>query len=204
MIPSFVEYRLSLRCDNADIRLTETGRAQGLIDDTRWKAFTDYRERLFSEKKRLSEYFINPTKENLKILLELGGVSGKKISAFDLLKRKEITYHDLGRFGYRGSDNISTPGDENLIYNLVTDIRYEGYLQRQESEISRQKRLEEMKIPPDFDFENCELISFRARKSLLERKPANLGQASRLEGVSPADTGVLANLIQGTRGYKFC
>lgn len=190
MMPSFVEYRLNLRCDNADLRLTPIGRQQGIVDDQRWEKFQNYKAIFNREKKRLSEYIIKPNKEVRAKLDKFGGTIGKAVTAAELLKRKEVNYPDLAEFGFIPRDDVTSL----IALNIGIDVKYEGYLLRQESEIRRQKKLEDLKIPNGFDFDACELISFRARKSLGEKRPITLGQASRMEGVSPADVGILANL----------
>lgn len=192
MVPSFVENRLGLRCDNACFRLTPIGRTAGLIDDLRWGSFVSYREAVEGEFSRLREFRVNPTRANRDAAASLGGELAKGVSAAEMLRRQGIGYHDLPSFGYEPLACLPP----HAIEHICSEIKYEGYSARHVAAASRSRKLDGMSIPPEIDFEGISTLSFRARKGLKEIRPETVGQASRIEGVSPADVTVLIHEIE--------
>lgn len=196
MMTSRSEYRLLLRQDNADQRLTSLGREIGLVDDFRWKVFNEKMEKIKDEKDRLRTTRIEPTNENNEILKKYDCNIEGSVSFFDLLKRPEITYACINEF--RGRDipwYVSTDIPE---YEIETEIKYEGYINRQLSQISQQDKFEKIKIPPSMKFSELVHLSKEAREKLEKIKPITVGQASRIGGVSPADIAVLLVAINKT------
>jgi len=186
MFTSRAEYRLSLREDNADLRLTEQGRALGLIDDARWSFFADKRAAVEAEIARLSASVIHP-----------GDVEGltRETRAFDLLRRPEIEYADLPTALRDGASGDAWRGDERLAEQVRLQVevqaKYAGYLKRQSEEIGRQQRHEELRLPPDIDYAQVGGLSNEARQHLREVRPETLGQAARIPGLTPAAISLL-------------
>jgi tRNA uridine 5-carboxymethylaminomethyl modification enzyme len=188
MFTSRAEYRLSLREDNADQRLTEIGRGLGLVDDARWRRFEAKREAMARESERLKATWVNPNNlpdEHAQRLL--GQSIEREYSLFDLLRRPQVAYADLVSLPNAG------PGiaDQEAAEQVEIEAKYAGYVTRQLDEIERQRGQEHQALPLDFDYMSLSSLSIEVRQKLNQAKPATLGQASRVAGVTPAAISVL-------------
>jgi tRNA uridine 5-carboxymethylaminomethyl modification enzyme len=188
MFTSRAEYRLSLREDNADQRLTEIGRGFGLVDDLRWQRFEAKREAMARESERLKATWVNPKNlpdEHAQRLL--GQSIEREYSLFDLLRRPQVAYADLVNLPNAG------PGiaDQEAAEQVEIEAKYAGYVTRQLDEIERQRGQEHQALPLDFDYMSLNSLSIEVRQKLNQAKPATLGQASRVAGVTPAAISVL-------------
>lgn len=188
MFTSRAEYRLSLREDNADLRLTERGRELGVVDDARWAAFARKREAIEREQARLRDTWINPR------LLPGDSVSGapdqaqsREYSLVELLRRPDINYARLTALPGAG------PGveDAQVAEQVEIQAKYQGYIERQREEIARYGHYENLKLPEDLDYGSLRGLSVEARQKLALHRPETLGQASRISGVTPAAISVL-------------
>ena len=189
MLTSRSEYRLLLRQDNADQRMTPLGHEIGLADDFRWKILNDKMEKIKNEKTRLEKTKIQPTKETNEILLKYNTAIEEPISLMDLLKRPAVTYDCINNI-CRDLINQVPTGDIPE-YEIETEIKYDGYINRQLLQVSQQNKFEKIKIPSELDFKLMKHLSNEAREKLDKIKPVTIGQASRIGGVSPADITVL-------------
>ena len=198
MMTSRAEYRLLLRQDNADYRLTELGHSIGLITDSRYKKFRDKWDNIEREIKRIKEIKINDV-EKTNIYLEGRGLStlSGRVSLVDLLKRSEITYEDILNIEeINGIDNRKEYGIERKLTNVErrqveTIIKFEGYIKMQEKQIEKMKKMEKKQIPEDFDYDKVKGLRLEALEKLKKFLPVNIRQASLISGVSPADITVL-------------
>lgn len=186
MMTSRAEYRLLLRQDNADLRLTQKGRDIGLVDDTRYKRFTEKRTALERAISELGQMHISPSAENNAKLAAMGTAPLRSgVNLLDLLRRKEVTYAKLqDAFGLE-----TLP--EQVAEQTEIFAKYEGYITKQRQEVERFMKLENKKLPVDIDYRAIKELSSEAAEKLDKVRPTNIGQASRISGVSPADISVL-------------
>ncbi len=195
MFTSRAEYRLLLREDNADLRLTETGRRLGLVPDERWRVFEQKREALEQERQRLRDLWIRPdTPAAQQATAETGSPITREVRALELLARPEVNYRTLQQLPGVG------PGvaDPQVAEQLEIQVRYAGYIERQQLEIERQRANEALRLPEDLDYEKVRGLSNEVREKLIRSRPATVGQAGRIPGVTPASISLL--LIHLKRG----
>ena len=200
MFTSRAEYRLSLREDNADLRLTAQGRALGLVDDVRWTFFERKRDAVSMEVARLCACVVHPAEVDSTLLLKLRRPLLRETHAIELLRRPELTYDDLQAVARSelaaGADaGGSWRSDERLTEQVSLQVevqaKYSGYLKRQTDEIERQQRNEELRLPADIDYADVGGLSNEARQRLRDVRPATLGQAARIPGLTPAAVSLL-------------
>ncbi|CAM3494686.1 tRNA uridine-5-carboxymethylaminomethyl(34) synthesis enzyme MnmG [Parendozoicomonas haliclonae] len=186
MFTSRAEYRLILREDNADIRLTPKGRELGLVDDERWAAFCEKQESIALETERLKTTFIHPSKPEAEVLNQkLTTAITREYSLMELLKRPELTYADIGSLKGEAVEN------PQVAEQVEIQSKYAGYIDRQAEEIEKLRRHEETSLPADLDYETITGLSHEIRQKLSNIRPATLGQASRIQGVTPAAISLL-------------
>jgi tRNA uridine 5-carboxymethylaminomethyl modification enzyme len=188
MFTSRAEYRLLLREDNADARLTEMGRAIGCVDDNLWRAYCEKRDAVEQEKARLKHVWCQPKTAMADALnVQFNQVIDREYNAIDLLKRPEISYQELMAIDGFG------PGIEkaDAAEQVQIQIKYAGYLKRQLEEIKRQEKSEHQSIPDDMDYETVHGLSNEVRQKLLDVRPQTIGQAARISGVTPAAISLL-------------
>lgn len=186
MMTSRAEYRLLLRQDNADLRLTEKGRAIGLVDDKRYGIFTEKRTALERTVSELGKQNISPSAENNAKLEAMGTAPLRSGSSLlDLLRRKEVTYSKLQQ-AFNLPELAPQVAEQAEIF-----AKYEGYITKQRQEVERFMKLENKRLPDDIDYRAIKELSSEAAEKLYKVRPANIGQASRISGVSPADISVL-------------
>lgn len=187
MMTSRSEYRLLLRQDNADSRLTPIGREVGLVSDAQWEYFNNRQEAITKEKERLSGVIIKPSEEVNAVLTECGtSPISTPVSLAELIKRPQLNLESLAKF-----DTYRPILPQNVVFTAQTDIKYDGYVKKQLAEVERAKRLEEKPLPQDLDYSTIKGLRIEAVQKLNKVKPLTLGQASRISGVSPADISVL-------------
>ena len=188
MFTSRAEYRLQLREDNADLRLTEAGRALGLVNDARWKYFNEKREVYVKERQRLQDTWIRPDTAAAKAAEKLLGQALTRESRLsELLLRPDTGYRELVTLPGAGP-GIDLP---EVIEQLENEARYAGYIERQRAEIQRRRRHEETRIPEDLDFQQVHGLSNEVCQTLTAHRPATLGQAGRISGITPAAISLL-------------
>jgi tRNA uridine 5-carboxymethylaminomethyl modification enzyme len=199
MFTSRAEYRLQLREDNADLRLTETGRRLGLVNDQRWQAFECKKAAVEAEQQRLGSIWVNPDNDIGKSLrAKLGVALSKEARALDLLKRPEIAYADLMTVEGLG------PGsdDVKVAEQVDVQVRYSGYLTRQAGEVERNQRNEDTPIPSGFDYGLVQGLSAELCEKLQKTLPESIGQASRIPGMTPAAISLLLIFLKRHRGAR--
>ncbi|MCE8017282.1 tRNA uridine-5-carboxymethylaminomethyl(34) synthesis enzyme MnmG [Halomonas sp. MCCC 1A17488] len=186
MFTSRAEYRLLLREDNADLRLTEAGRELGLVDESRWVAFSAKREAIERERARLKASWVQPgTAAAAAIEAKTGKPLAREYSLLDLLKRPELGYGDVAHL------TGEPVGDEAVAEQVQIQAKYQGYIDRQQDEIDKLKRHEATPLPADLDYAQVEGLSHEIRQKLAEARPETLAQASRISGVTPAAVSIL-------------
>lgn len=187
MMTSRSEYRLILRQDNADERLTPIGRKIGLINDERWNKFCEIQELKKRELERIHKDVIHPSDElNSMIVSRETSPISNGVKLIELLRRPQITYSDLKPFD-KNRPNI----DESIFKQVEIEIKYEGYIQKQERQIKEMRRLENKLLPTDIDYSEIKGIRLEAIEKLNKIHPLNIGQASRISGISPSDISVI-------------
>jgi tRNA uridine 5-carboxymethylaminomethyl modification enzyme len=193
MFTSRAEYRLSLREDNADWRLTEKGREFGLVDDQRWESFTKKREIVENEVARLRATWVNPRMLDPVVAAKtLGKEIEREYLLSDLLKRPNVSYQSLVNMPLQNGFDLPiglAPGDE--ADQVQIQIKYEGYIARQQEEVDRHQAQDSLEIPPDLDFGVVTSLSIEVRQKLNTHRPDTIGQASRISGVTPAAISLL-------------
>ncbi|MDO4765520.1 MAG: tRNA uridine-5-carboxymethylaminomethyl(34) synthesis enzyme MnmG [Eubacteriales bacterium] len=187
MMTSRAEYRLLLRQDNADLRLSDYGYQVGLLPEERYQAFCKKREAIESEVARLKQTVLGLGDELNQFLISQNSTPLKSgISLYDLLKRPEITYEKLAAV-----DKNRKSLSEDILEQVNIQVKYEGYISRQMDQVEKYKKMEKKRIPDDIDYEQIGNLRTEARQKLSAVRPVNIGQASRISGVSPADISVL-------------
>ncbi|MET3476421.1 tRNA uridine-5-carboxymethylaminomethyl(34) synthesis enzyme MnmG [Variovorax atrisoli] len=191
MFTSRAEFRLQLREDNADMRLTEIGRKLGLVDDERWDAFSRKRDAVSRETERLKSIWVNPrnlpASESERVL---GKAIDHEYNLADLLRRPDVSYETLmtldgGKYG------AQAPLSETEIEQIEISAKYSGYIERQHDEVERAAHFENLRLPADFDYSQVKALSFEVRQKLNKHRPETLGLASRISGVTPAAISLL-------------
>src|SRR5688572_9853604 len=196
MFTSRAEYRLSLREDNADLRLTETGRKLGLVDDARWRAFSEKREAIAHEQERLRSTWVNP-----RVLAAadatrvLGQPIEREYTLVDLLRRPDATYASLMTLPGAGP----AVADAQVAEQVETQAKYHGYIERQRDEIERNESQEHARLPGDLDYRKLRGLSVEVQQKLNAHRPETIGQAARISGVTPAAISIL--LVHLKRGF---
>ena len=187
LLTSRAEYRLLLRHDNADLRLTEIGHQIGLIRDDRYEKFLTKKDAIETEKQRLESTFLKPTAEVQEMIRSIGGSELKDgIRASDLLKRPEMSYHQLETIFPSEVDL-----DEEVKEQVEIQLKYDGYITKSLQQVERLKKMEDKKIPENIDYDAVSGLATEARQKLKLVKPLSIAQASRIAGVNPADISIL-------------
>jgi len=185
MFTSRAEYRLLLREDNADARLTEIGRKLGLVDDVRWRVFSEKQEAIAQQTQRMKETFIHPQTELAQRFTEMTGQElARENNLLDLLKRPQVSFEQLATL-------TETQVAPEVGEQIEISAKYSGYIDRQLEEVERLRKSEEMLVPDDFDYDRVQGLSNEVRAKLKAIKPATLAQAGRISGVTPAAVSLL-------------
>lgn len=194
LLTSRAEYRLILRHDNADMRLTEIGRTVGLVDDQRWETFQIKKNQFDTEMRRLESIKLKPIKETNERVQALGFKPlTDAMTAKEFMRRPEIDYATVVTFIGQAAETL----DPKIIELLETEIKYEGYINKALDQVAKMKRMEEKKIPKNIDWDAIDSIATEARQKFKKIKPETIGQASRISGVNPADISILMVYIEG-------
>jgi tRNA uridine 5-carboxymethylaminomethyl modification enzyme len=201
MFTSRAEYRLQLREDNADLRLTEIGRRLGVVDDFRWAAFDAKREAIAREQNRLKSVWLNPrtisgSTQPEDVAEVLGRPIEREYSLHELLRRPGVSYASL----------MTLPGAGELVADPMVaeqveiQAKYHGYIERQKDEVARNAQYETLRLPQDIDYRTVSGLSSEAQQKLNQHKPETAGQASRISGITPAAISLL--LVHVKRGFS--
>lgn len=194
LLTSRAEYRLILRHDNADMRLTEIGRDIGLVDDERWKAFEIKKNQFDNELKRLNSIKLKPVKATNDRVQELGFKPlTDAMTAKEFMRHPEIDYATAVSFVGPAAEDL----DAKIIELLETEIKYEGYIRKALDQVAKMKRMEEKRIPANIDWDAIDSIATEARQKFKKINPETIGQASRISGVNPADISILMIYLEG-------
>lgn len=192
MLTSRSEYRLLLRQDNADERLTPIGHKIGLISDERYQRFLEKQNKIEQEIERLKSQKVSPTEENNNILAKYNESIERGMKLAELIKRPNITYEVLKELD-KDTRDLNLPSD--VYEEAEIKIKYDGYIKRQNQQVETLDRLEKIKIPADINYDELTHISTETREKLAKVRPATLAQASRIGGVKPADISVLMVML---------
>jgi tRNA uridine 5-carboxymethylaminomethyl modification enzyme len=196
MFTSRAEYRLSLREDNADLRLTEAGRQLGLVDDERWRVFSEKREAIAREQERLKSTWVNPrVVPEAEARRVLGQPIEREYPLADLLRRPDVTYASLMTLPGAGP----AVSNRHVAEQVEVQAKYHGYIERQRDEIERNEQHESAQLPPDIDYRKLRGLSVEVQQKLNAHRPQTLGQAARISGVTPAAISIL--LVHMKRGF---
>ncbi len=188
MFTSRAEYRLTLREDNADLRLTEQGRRLGIVDDIRWDAFNKKRDAIVREEERLKSTWVNPQLVTEAQAIEFLGKSiEREYSLFDLLRRPNISYYSLIKMMGLSPSTVN----ECVIEQIEIRAKYQGYIIRQEEEVRRRQSQESLRLPQGMDYASIPGLSNEVRQKLAQHMPETIGQASRISGITPAAISLL-------------
>ena len=194
LLTSRAEYRLILRHDNADMRLTEIGREVGLVDDDRWQRFETKKYQFENEMKRLDSIKLKPVKETNEKVVALGFKPlTDAVTAKEFLRRPEVSYQDVVNFIGPATEEL----DDKIIELIETEIKYEGYISKALDQVEKMKRMEEKRIPANIDWDDIDSIATEARQKFKLINPETIGQASRISGVNPADISILMVYLEG-------
>ena len=198
MLTSRSEYRLILRQDNADLRLTHIGREVGLISDERWQRFLDKKDSIEKEKQRFLTQKISPDEEVNSVLAKYGENIDRGVRLSEIIKRPNITYDVVKELD---PETKSLNLSKEVAEQVEIEFKYEGYIKRQSLQVEQLSKMEKIKIPKNFDFQSLEHVSQETKDKLSKINPVTLAQAARIGGVKPADISVLAVMIE-THRYK--
>jgi len=188
MFTSRAEYRLMLREDNADLRLTETGRNLGLVDDARWAAFNRKRDAIAQERERLRSTWVNPRSVPAQAAQRLlGQPIEREYSLADLLRRPNVSYHSL----FELTTSYKAVDDPMVAEQVEIQAKYEGYIARQRDEVERRAAQDSLRLPLDFDYAAVRGLAVEARQQLARLRPETIGQAARISGITPAAISLL-------------
>lgn len=194
LLTSRAEYRLILRHDNADMRLTEIGRQVGLVDDERWQVFQIHKNQFDNEMKRLESIKLKPVKEtNEKVVVMGFKPLTDALTAKEFMRRPDVTYADVVAFIGPAAEDL----DAKTIELIETEVKYEGYIAKAMDQVDKMKRMEEKRIPADIDWDDIDSIATEARQKFKLISPETIGQASRISGVNPADISILMVYLEG-------
>ena len=194
LLTSRAEYRLILRHDNADMRLTEIGREIGLVDDERWTRFEIKKNQFENEMKRLDSIKLKPLKETNEKVAAMGFKPlTDAVTAKEFLRRPEVSYQDVVAFIGPAAEDL----DDKIIELIETEIKYEGYISKAMDQVAKMKRMEEKRIPANIDWDDIDSIATEARQKFKLINPETIGQASRISGVNPADISILMVYLEG-------
>ncbi|HSI22534.1 MAG TPA: tRNA uridine-5-carboxymethylaminomethyl(34) synthesis enzyme MnmG [Methylophilaceae bacterium] len=197
MFTSRAEYRLMLREDNADLRLTEAGRKLGVVDDVRWEAFCRKQEAIAREEERLKRTWVNPKSlPETEAVRVLGKPIEREYALFELLRRPDVSYEALLSLPDAGPGET----DPQVCQQLEIAAKYQGYIDRQAEEIERSRHYEELVLPEDLDYRDVRGLSIEAQQKLNKQRPQTLGQAGRISGITPAAISLL--LVYLKKKYK--
>jgi len=208
MFTSRAEYRLSLREDNADMRLTEAGRALGIVDDVRWNVFNEKRDAVSRETQRLKSTWVNPkTLPVDESIALLGKPIDHEYSLADLLRRPSVTYADVCALRNHTSGPETPLAQDPVLLGQIEEqieiaVKYQGYIDRQAGEIERNGTHENTRLPEAFDYAEVRGLSFEARQKLIQHRPETIGQASRIPGVTPATISLLMVHLKRALGRR--
>lgn len=194
MFTSRAEYRLQLREDNADLRLTEIGREMGLVDDARWDAFSRKRDAVAADIERLKSTWVNPRILSTEAAMPVLGMGiEREYSLADLLRRPNVTYDQLHTLEVSGWDPLSDKAmtDPAIREQVEIQIKYQGYIERQQADVARVGELEDVALSVDMDYNDVRGLSKEVQQKLNQHKPQTLGQASRISGITPAAISIL-------------
>jgi tRNA uridine 5-carboxymethylaminomethyl modification enzyme len=199
MFTSRAEYRLLLREDNADLRLTEKGRELGLVDDYRWQKFCTKRQAVIDEQTRLAAIWLRPEATEPGVVEAILGQSlVHETNLLDLLKRPEMDYQRLMKLPAAGEP----VEDEAVSTQVEVQAKYAGYISRQQAEVEKHRRHEEMRLPAGIEYSKVHGLSIEVSVKLNEHKPSTLGQASRISGITPAAISILLVHLKGSSNYS--